>query len=228
MTIMMLQSYNDASSNGHTPPGTSPSMFANGLPFELLSWIFSICWDDHSVPPERVALVNKYWRHVAINSSQLWTDVYYDEEADIPRMSLCLKRSGNLPVNLVMNVTRTEIEDFACITTLCSIISPHFHRVRTFRLSHRNHHVTDVGDERLSSSLTAFLERMYCPSFRSFNYSPSGDWPSFRLASCNVPSSGGLSRRTLIFSRTHSRRPRKPFLPFPLSTSEWRMFISTL
>ena len=137
-------------------------MFANGLPFELLSWIFSICWDDHRVPPERVALVNKYWRHVAINSSQLWTDVYYDEEADIPRMSLCLKRSGNLPVKLVMNITRTEIEDFAWITTLCSIISPHFHRVRTFRLSHRNDHVTDVGDD--SSSLTAFLERIYCPS----------------------------------------------------------------
>jgi hypothetical protein len=144
-------------------------MTHNRLPLELLSSIFSICVHDHRIPPERLSWVDKYWRYVAFNSSQLWSEVYYGAEVDMPRMLACLERSGTAPVNLEMNVTRTALTDNISAACLISMLSPHFHRVRAFHLSQYEGWKTvespggDMDDAEFTVALVRFLDMIHDP-----------------------------------------------------------------
>ena len=111
------------------------STFADGLPFELLSTIFSICVRHRNIQPEHLSWVNRYWRRVALNSAKLWTDVYYGAEIDIPRMLVYLERSCHAPLRVEMDVTRATLIEEVSASCLISILSPHFHRVQAFSLA---------------------------------------------------------------------------------------------
>lgn len=128
--------------------------------------------------------VNNRWRYVAVNSFQLWTDIYYGADADMPRMLVCLERSGTAPVSLEMRVTRTTLIDDVSLTSLISTLLPHFHRVRAFRQSQyeggKPSSRWEATRRRNSSAACSdFSMRSLTPIaasyFRIFEHSPGGN-----------------------------------------------------
>ena len=107
----------------------------DALPVELLSSIFFICVHSDCTPPEHLSWVNQRWRRVAIGFAQLWTDVYYGAKEDIPRMSVFLERSGTMPFDVELRVTRAALADDVSATCLASVLSPHFHRAQSLHLA---------------------------------------------------------------------------------------------
>lgn len=104
------------------------------LPFELIAKIFAYCVHEYRVPPERLSRISSLLRHIVLNSAELWTFVYYGAVRDLPRMLVCLERSASAPLTVELDLTKTFSTNEVAMVALASILSPHFTRVRSFRL----------------------------------------------------------------------------------------------
>lgn len=106
------------------------------LPFELIADIFAYCVHEHRVPPERLSRINRTLRHVAINTAELWSFVYYGGAArDQARTVVCLNRSASAPLTVELDLTPGFAVDDEAVASLVSILAPHSGRIKSFRLA---------------------------------------------------------------------------------------------
>ncbi|KAG8975005.1 hypothetical protein FRB90_009667 [Tulasnella sp. 427] len=111
------------------------------LPPDILYYIFVIAQASDREPsdlPTTVSHVCQLWRAVAVHASILWTKIVFDSDrSSFAQEALYLQRSRD--ASLDIEITGTPFETPGTSTTrlrtILSLIRPHSHRWREFRVS---------------------------------------------------------------------------------------------
>ena len=100
------------------------------LPAELIEAIFSTCVFQARIPVERLASINHYLRQVALQQTELWTELHYEQPRNLSRIACYIARSGIRPIRFEIDSHITS----AAFDELLVLLRSQLHRLKGLRI----------------------------------------------------------------------------------------------
>ena len=141
----------------------------HSLPFELISDIFYICAKQLHVPPEFLSSVDGHLRAAALQSSRLWSDIYWEPSINPKsiyqqeKALAYLERSGSSPVTLELRITGEFLKDDQLQEDVALRLCSHLHHIRSLAIFEKqglNESWSDVAYSRDFRAVKNFLSRL--------------------------------------------------------------------